>query len=51
MVLEKLGNSLKETLRKVAKGLFVDEKIVNELIKDLQKALLSVDVDVKLVLN
>ncbi|MBL7147423.1 MAG: signal recognition particle protein [Nanoarchaeota archaeon] len=49
MVLEKLGNSLKETLRKVAKGLFVDEKLVNELVKDLQRALLSADVDVKLV--
>lgn len=49
MVLEKLGNSLKESLKKVAKGLFVDEKLVNELVKDLQRALLSADVDVKLV--
>jgi len=49
MVLEKLGTSLKDTLKKVAKGLFVDEKLVNELVKDLQRALLSADVDVKLV--
>ena len=49
MVLEKLGTSLKDTLKKVAKGLFVDEKLVNELVKDLQRALLSSDVDVKLV--
>jgi len=49
MVLDNLGDSLKETLRKIAKGLFVDEKLVNELVKDLQRALLSADVDVKLV--
>jgi len=49
MVLEKLGTSLKDTLKRVAKSLFVDEKLVNELVKDLQRALLSADVDVKLV--
>ncbi|MBW2963394.1 signal recognition particle protein Srp54 [Candidatus Woesearchaeota archaeon] len=49
MVLEKLGDSLKNTLGKIAKSLFVDEKLVNELVKDIQKALLSADVNVKLV--
>jgi len=49
MVLEKLGSSLRETLRKIAKSLFVDEKLVNELIKDIQKALLYADVNVELV--
>ncbi|MFC1801424.1 signal recognition particle protein Srp54 [Nanoarchaeota archaeon] len=49
MVLDKLGESLKGTLGKLAKSLFVDEKLVNELIKDIQKALLSSDVNVKLV--
>ena len=48
MVLEKLGDSLKNTPGKIAKSLFVDEKLVNELIKDIQKAL-SADVNVKLV--
>ena len=51
MVLEKLGNSLKETLKKIAKAIFVDEKLVNELIKDIQRALLSSDVNVKLVFD
>lgn len=51
MVLDKLGDSLKNTLGKIAKSLFVDEKLVNELIKDIQKALLSADVNVKLVFN
>ncbi|MEK6932430.1 MAG: signal recognition particle protein Srp54 [Nanoarchaeota archaeon] len=49
MVLENLGNSLKETLKKIARAVFVDDKLVDELIKDLQRALLSSDVNVKLV--
>ena len=49
MVLEKLGDSLKTTLQKIAKSLFVDDKLINELIKDIQKALLQADVNVKLV--
>ena len=49
MVLEKLGESLKGTLKKIAKSIFIDEKLLNELIKDLQRALLQSDVNVKLV--
>ena len=49
MVLEKLGDSLKETLKKIAKSVFVDEKLINELVKDIQRALLQADVNVKLV--
>ncbi len=51
MVLEKLGESLKNTLQKIAKAIFVDEKLVNELVKDIQKALLQADVNVKLVFD
>ena len=51
MVLEKLGDSLKGTLQKIAKAVFVDEKLINELIKDIQKALLQADVNVKLVFD
>lgn len=49
MVLDKLGSALKETLSKIAKSLFVDETMVNELVKDIQRALLQSDVNVKLV--
>ena len=35
MVLEKLGESIKNTLSKVAKAIFVDEKLINEIIKDI----------------
>lgn len=51
MVLEKLSSSLKGTLQKVAKSLFIDEKLVNELVKDIQRALLQADMNVKLVLE
>lgn len=51
MVLEHLGSKLKETLSKITGALFVDEKLVNELVKDIQKALLSADVNVKLVFD
>ena len=49
MVLDKLGNSLKHTLNKIARAVFVDEKLINELVKDIQRALLQADVNVKLV--
>ena len=51
MVLEKLGSSLKETLKKIAGSVFVDEKLINELVKDMQRALLQSDVNVKLVFS
>ena len=51
MVLEKLSDALKNTLHKIAKSIFVDEKLINELIKDIQRALLQADVNVKLVFD
>ena len=51
MVLDKLGESLKNTLSKIANSLFVDQKLITELVKDIQKALLQADVNVKLVLE
>jgi signal recognition particle subunit SRP54 len=51
MVLDNLGSSLKATLQKVARAVFVDEKLVNELIKDIQKALLQSDVNVRMVFD
>lgn len=51
MVLEKLGDSLKDTLKKIANAMFVDEKLINELVKDIQRSLLQSDVNVKLVFD
>jgi len=49
MILEKLSGSLKATLSKIAKAIFVDDKLVNELVKEIQRALLQADVNVNLV--
>ncbi len=51
MVLDKLGSSLQNALAKVARAMFVDEKLVDELVKDMQRALLGADVNVQLVLS
>lgn len=48
-MLDKLSESLKGTLKKIAQSLFVDERLIDELVKDIQRALLSADVNVKLV--
>ncbi len=51
MALEKLGDSLKNTFGKLKNALFVDEKLVNEIVRDIQRSLLSSDVNVKLIFN
>src|SRR3989344_2348435 len=50
MMLDRLGESIRGTLQKIAKAAFVDEKLINELVKDIQRALLQADVNVNLVL-
>lgn len=51
MVLDNLGSKLRDALGKMASSVFVDEKKVNELVKEIQRALLQADVNVKLVLE
>ena len=51
MGLERLGSSLYEALRKVFRAPIVDEELVKELVRDLQRSLLQADVNVKLVLD
>lgn len=51
MVLDRLGESLKNSLARIARAVFVDEKLINELVKDIQRALLQADVNVSLVLG
>ena len=49
MVLDKLGSALKETMRKIARRGFVDRELLEEMGRDIQRALLQSDVNVKLV--
>src|SRR3989338_8136805 len=51
MALDKLGESLSGALRKIAGKGFIDKDVVEEFIRDLQRALLQADVDVKLVFS
>jgi signal recognition particle subunit SRP54 len=51
MVLDRLGSSLNNALKKIFKAPVMDEKTVKELVHDIQRALLQADVNVKLVLE
>ncbi len=51
MVLENLGQSLRDAIKKIANASHVDQKLVKEVVKDVQRALLQADVNVKLVLS
>jgi signal recognition particle subunit SRP54 len=51
MALDRLGSSLYGALKKVFRSSVVDEATVKELVRDLQRALLQADVNVKLVLG
>ncbi|KYK32087.1 MAG: signal recognition particle [Thermoplasmatales archaeon SG8-52-3] len=51
MVLDDLGDSLRGTLKKIANAVHVDSKLIKEVVRDIQRALLQADVNVKLVLD
>jgi len=51
MVLENLGRSLRDVIKKVASSGHVDKQLVTEISRDIQRALLQADVNVKLVLS
>ena len=51
MVLEGLGDSLKHTLRKIANAAYIDKDLIKSVVKDIQRAMLQADVNVKMVLT
>ena len=50
-MLESLGESLRNTMRKIAKAGYVDKELIREVVRDIQRALLKGDVDVHLALK
>ena len=48
-MLKKLASGLRDVMRKVLKAGHVDEKFVDEIIKDIQKILIEADVNIELV--
>lgn len=51
MALDKLGESLSSIIAKVTRAGVVDKKLVEEVVRDIQRALLSADVNVQLVME
>ncbi|NJE86110.1 signal recognition particle protein Srp19, partial [Thermococcus sp. CX2] len=51
MALEKLGKALNDALRKLARARTVDEATIKEVVRDIQRALIQADVNVRLVLQ
>lgn len=50
-MLEKLSSVLKKTTDKIANAVFLDKKLVDSIVKDLQRALIEADVNIQLVLE
>ncbi len=48
-MLEKLGQTLRKATDKIANAIFLDKKIVDSIVKDLQRALIEADVNIILV--
>lgn len=51
MVLDNLGGSLRGALKKIASATRVDKALVDDAVRDIQRALLQADVNVKLVMS
>jgi len=51
MILDKVGNALKGGINKISNAIFLDKKLVDGIVKDIQKALIEADVNIELVLN
>ena len=51
MVLDSLGKSLRNVLQKIARGSTINEALLTEVARDIQRALLQSDVNVQLALD
>ncbi|NPA48087.1 MAG: signal recognition particle protein [Thermococci archaeon] len=51
MALEKLGKALSDALRKLARSSSVDKALIREVVRDIQRALIQSDVNVRMVLQ
>ena len=51
MVLDNLGSSLKGAIQKLANAGKIDKEVIDEVVKDIQRAMIQADVNVKLVMK
>lgn len=49
MVLESLSSALKGGIKKISNAIFLDKKLIDGIIKDIQKSLIEADVNIELV--
>ncbi len=49
MVLDSISKSLKSGIKKISNAIFLDKKLINTVIKDIQKSLIEADVNIELV--
>jgi signal recognition particle subunit SRP54 len=49
MVLDKLGSVLRKGVTRIGNAIFLDKKLLDGIVKDLQRALIEADVDIELV--
>ena len=48
-MLKGFGDALRKITNKISGSLFVDKKLIEEIVRDLQRALISADVDIPLI--
>jgi signal recognition particle subunit SRP54 len=48
-MLDKLGSALKSGVKKISNAIFVDKKLIDGIVKEIQRALIEADVNVELV--
>jgi signal recognition particle subunit SRP54 len=48
-MLDKVSSNIKSAMNKLASAIFIDKKIINEVCKELKRALLEADVNTKLI--
>ena len=51
MVLDKLGSALVGGVKKISNAIFIDKKLIDTIVKDIQKTLIEADVNIELVLQ
>jgi signal recognition particle subunit SRP54 len=51
MVMERLGESLKKGFTRISNAIFLDKKLIEGIIKDIQRSLIESDVNIELVFN
>ncbi|MEA3329824.1 MAG: signal recognition particle receptor subunit alpha [Nanoarchaeota archaeon] len=48
-MLDSIGSALKKSIDKISSAIFIDKKLIDSIVKDLQRALILADVNLKLV--